>query len=180
MTAMVVFESMFGGTLAIAESIAAGIASCGLPVDVVEVGRAVGDGDRAPWHATDVLLLAVGGPTHLRGMSTNDSRAQARRHGPTVSELTGLDRWLAAAPDLEVGTPVAAFDTAWAGAGSGSAAQAIAARLQALSGTLVAPPMSFVVAGTTTGPTDAELERAFGWGVALVSAGASSAAGDVG
>lgn len=180
MAALVVFESMFGGTLAIAESIAAGIASCGLPVDVVEVGRVVGDGERAPWRATDVLLMAVGGPTHRRGLSTNDSRTQARSLGPTVSGLTGLDRWLAAAHDLPVGTPVAAFDTAWDAADSGSAAQVIAERLQALSGTLVAPPASFVVAGTTTGPTAEELERAFGWGAALVSAGASSAVGDVG
>ncbi|MBO3089066.1 flavodoxin domain-containing protein [Cellulomonas dongxiuzhuiae] len=170
MTAMVVFESMFGGTQAIAEAVAAGIASCGLPVDVVEVGRVVGDGERAPWRATDVLLLAVGGPTHLRGMSTNDSRTQARAHAPTVSGLTGLDRWLSSAPDLVADTPVAAFDTAWGTPDSGSAAHAIAERLQALSGKLVAPPTSFEVAGTTTGPTDAELERAFGWGATLVSA----------
>ncbi|MCC2314433.1 flavodoxin family protein [Cellulomonas xiejunii] len=169
MTAMVVFESMFGGTQAIAEAVAAGIASCGLQVDVVEVGRVVGVGERAPWRATDLLLLAVGGPTHLRGMSTNDSRSQARALAPTVSGLTGLDRWLGSAPDLVAGTPVAAFDTAWGTADGGSAAHAIAERLQALSGKLVAPPTSFEVAGTTTGPTDAELERAFGWGATLVS-----------
>ena len=170
MTAMVVFESMFGGTQAVAEAVAAGIASCGLTVDVVEVGRVVGDGDRAPWRAPDVLLMAVGGPTHLHGMSTNGSRTQARSHGPTVSGLTGIDRWLASGPDLVAGTPVAAFDTAWGTPDSGSAARAIAERLQALSGHLVVPPMSFQVAGTTTGPSDAELERAFGWGAALVSA----------
>lgn len=176
MTAMVVFESMFGGTQAIAEAVAAGIASCGLHVDVVEVGRVVGDGERAPWHVTDVLLLAVGGPTHLRGMSTNGSRTQARALGPTISGLTGLDRWLGSAPDLVSGTPVAAFDTAWGTADSGSAARAIAERLQDLSGRLVAPPASFKVTGTATGPTDAELERAFDWGTTLVSARSTSTA----
>ena len=114
MTAMVVFESMFGGTQAVAEAVAAGIASCGLAVDVVEVGRVVGDGERPPWQVADVLLLAVGGPTHLHGMSTNASRTEARSHGPTVSHLTGLDRWLASAPRLVAGTPVATLDaTTW-------------------------------------------------------------------
>jgi len=169
MTAMVVFESMFGGTQAVAEAVAAGVASCGLPVDVVEVGRAVGVGDRPPWQATDLLLLAVGGPTHLGGMSTNGSRTQARTHGPTVSGLTGLDRWFAASPHLLPGTPVAAFDTAWGTEDGGSAARTIATRLESLRGRLVAPPASFVVTGTTTGPTDEELERAFAWGTSLVS-----------
>lgn len=170
MTAMVVFESMFGGTQAIAEAVASGIASCGLAVDVVEVGRALGDGDRPPWHATDVLLLAVGGPTHLRGMSTNVTRTLARAHRPTVSALTGLDRWLTSAPQLRAGTPVAAFDTAWGTTEGGSAARTIATRLEELQGHLVAPPASFVVTGTDTGPSDAELERAVAWGASLVSA----------
>jgi len=170
MTAMVVFESMFGGTQAVAEAVAAGIASCGLAVDVIEVGRLVGDEERSPWQVADVLLLAVGGPTHLRGMSTNASRTRARLHGPTVSRLTGLDRWLASGPQLVAGTPVAAFDTSWGTADAGSAARVLAERLQTLSGHLVAPPASFTVQGTTTGPSDAELGRAFGWGAALVSA----------
>ena len=171
MTAMVVFESMFGGTQAVAEAVAAGIASCGLAVDVVEVGRLVGDGERPPWRVADVLLLAVGGPTHLGGMSTNASRTDARTFGPTVSHLTGLDRWLTSGPRLVAGTPVAAFDTSWGTAEAGSAARVLAERLQELSGHLVAPPTSFTVQGTTTGPSDAELGRAFAWGASLVSSG---------
>ena len=169
MTAMVVFESMFGGTQAVAESVAAGIASCGLTVDVVEVGRLVGAGDDPPWRARDLLLLVVGGPTHVRGMSTCTTRSAARASGRTVSGLTGLDLWLTSAPRLVARTPVAAFDTAWGTEDGGSAAPLIAERLRSLSGRLVAPPASFRVTGTSTGPTTDELDRACRWGASLVS-----------
>ncbi|GCD19328.1 hypothetical protein ACFO3K_03300 [Cellulomonas algicola] len=171
MTAIVVFESMFGGTQAVAESVGAGIASCGLPADVVEVGRVVGDGERAPWWPDDVLLLVVGGPTHRRGLSTEATRAAARAHGDVVSGLTGLDRWLAAAPARTVGTlPVAAFDTAWGTSDGGSASTEIAERLRALRGRLVVPPETFRVVGTSGGPAQGEVDRAWEWGRGLVSA----------
>lgn len=168
MTALVVFESMFGGTQAVAEAVGAGIAAHGIPVDVVEVGRMVGDGARPPWCPDDVLLLAVGGPTHLGGLSTPASRATARTHGTVVSALTGLDRWLVTAGPLVRGTPVAAFDTAWGTAGAGSAAEALTGRLRALGGRLLAPAGSFRVVGETDGPAHGELERAWEWGRSLV------------
>ena len=168
MTAIVVFESMFGGTQAVAESVGAGIASCGLPTDVVEVGRVVGDGERAPWWPDDVLLLVVGGPTHRRGLSTGETRASAREHGEVVSALTGLDRWLASARAVRE-LPVAAFDTAWGTPDGGAASAVIAERLLVLRGRLVAPPETFRVVGTAGGPSAGEVDRAWEWGRHLVS-----------
>lgn len=169
MTAIVVFESMFGGTQAVAEAVGAGIASCGLMTDVVEVGRVVGDGERAPWWPVDPLLLVVGGPTHRQGLSTEASRASARAHGDVVSALTGLDRWLASAPGEVADLPVAAFDTAWGTPGGGAASTVIADRLRAMRGRLVVPPETFRVVGTAAGPAAGEVERAWEWGRGLVS-----------
>ncbi|AEE46195.1 flavodoxin/nitric oxide synthase [Cellulomonas fimi] len=169
MTAMVVFESMFGGTQAVAEAIGAGIASCGLPVDVVEVGRMVGAGEHEAWPVEDALLLAVGGPTHLRTLSSERTRATARSHGTVVSALTGLDHWLTVAGPVVRGRPVAAFDTSWGTQDAGSAAAVIARRLEELEGRLVAPARTFLVTGESTGPSPAELEQAWEWGRGLVA-----------
>ena len=62
MTALVVFESMFGNTKVIADAVAEGLARH-LPVRQVEVGAAptvIGG---------EVELLVVGGPTHAFGLS---------------------------------------------------------------------------------------------------------------
>ena len=74
--ALVVFESMFGNTAAVARALAAGLSET-LPVDVVEVGSAPIEPD------DDVVLLVVGGPTHAFGLSRTDTRheAAARRDG---------------------------------------------------------------------------------------------------
>ena len=73
MRAVVVYESMFGNTHAIADAIGKGLE----PVDnvvvvpVVEAGRErLGDAD----------LLVVGGPTHFHGMS----RTRTRKGSPRV------------------------------------------------------------------------------------------------
>ena len=70
MHALVVFESMYGNTRAIAEAIAAGL-STRMSVEVKEVGVApemIGE---------DVALLVVGGPTHAHGMSKPETRHTA-------------------------------------------------------------------------------------------------------
>ena len=67
MTAVVVFESMFGNTQQIAEAVSEGLAEH-LRVDQVEVSAApavVGD---------DVELLVVGGPTHAFGLTRPGTR----------------------------------------------------------------------------------------------------------
>ena len=67
MRALVVYESMFGNTQAIAQAIGDGI-EASMHADVVEVGAAP---DMVP---RDVTLLVVGGPTHAFSMSWPSTR----------------------------------------------------------------------------------------------------------
>src|SRR5437879_3258360 len=100
MHALIVVESVFGNTRAVADAVAAGLATC-MQVEVVDVA-APGTGD------TGVDVLVVGGPTHAHGMT----RAGTRKGpgGGTTRAGVGLREWLAS---LEAGghRPAAAFDT---------------------------------------------------------------------
>ena len=99
MRALIVYESMFGGTRDIARAIAAGLRTA-VPVDVHGVGDtpgtlgAVGD---------DVSLLIVGAPTHPGGLSRPRSRAAAR------SEVSGAV--------VQKGTLTCIVDRQWAPGG---------------------------------------------------------------
>ena len=126
MKAIVVYESVFGNTHAIAEAVAEGLGG----VPVLSVREAVErDGD--------LDLLVVGGPTHAHGPATDRSRHVAvdrAREGadvePDATEEPGLRSWLG---DLRstTGSPAAAFDTRADGLPlvTGSAARGIARRL---------------------------------------------------
>ncbi|HSL25245.1 MAG TPA: flavodoxin domain-containing protein [Acidimicrobiia bacterium] len=70
MPALVVFESMFGNTEAIAKAVADGL-TARMAVDIVEVGVA------PAVLSDDVELLVVGGPTHAFGMSRPGTRQKA-------------------------------------------------------------------------------------------------------
>ena len=118
MKVVVVYESMFGNTHAIADAIAKGIADDN-DVVVVPVGRAgpdlIGDSD----------LVIAGGPTHVHGMSRASTRQgaveKARKPGAGLTLEAGADgpglrEWFeslghasvaAAAFDTRVGGPVA-------------------------------------------------------------------------
>src|ERR1700760_1477802 len=82
MRALVVYESMYGNTHAVAVNIAAGL-STRHDVTMVPVTRAT------PELVAAADLLVVGGPTHMHGMSRPASRRMAadtaRKEG---SELT--------------------------------------------------------------------------------------------
>lgn len=170
--ALVVFESMYGNTEAVARAIADGLASR-MPVDVVEVSD-------APAPADDVTLLVVGGPTHAFGMSRPSTRKDAttRAGRPAVSRGEGVREWLTALP-ARPGLRAAAFDTrSDRHRVSGSAARAIRRRLRR-AGTIVEGPHSFYVTDTEGPLVDGGLDRARAWGAALaetvtVPAGAPS------
>jgi len=168
MRALVVFESMYGNTEAIARAIAGGLSSR-MTVEVVEVGA-------APTRiADDVGLLIVGGPTHAHGMSEPGTRrtAQGKTPGGLVSSGIGIREWLDGLTGGRSGIAAAAFDTHIKGPHLlwGGASRTIDERLRGLGCRIVAPPEGFHVGGPL-GPVvdivvDGEVERAGRWGEEL-------------
>lgn len=172
MHALVVYESMFGNTRAIAEAVAEGLAAR-MSVEVQEVGTApmvIGD---------DVSLLVVGGPTHAHGMSKPETRRSAAdkmepARGVAPSSI-GLREWLAGLGAAPVHVPVAVFDTRIKGPAFlwGSAAKSAETELRHAGAQVVSPAQSFLVGGPLGSAYDAiadgELERARAWGEGLAS-----------
>ena len=166
MDAVVVYESVYGNTRAIAEAVAEGMG--GVPVVPVE--------EAARHHRGTVDLLVVGGPTHMYGLSTTLSRrlaAEATQEDgekhvePGATGEPGLRAWLR---DLAPSAAhhAAAFDTrldksTWI---TGVAARGIARRLRR-HGIDVVATESFLVE-ESEGPLEAgELDRAREWGAQL-------------
>lgn len=171
MRALLVYESMFGNTRDVALAVAEGIGRL-MPVDTVEVGQAPAS---VP---ADVTVLVVGAPTHVHGMTTPKSRADAaeRAGDRLVSRGIGLHEWLDALRPAAAPFPVAVFDTRIKGPGLlwGSAAKVAARRLRELGFRPVAEPEDFLVGGPT-GPQfdrllDGELDRARAWGARVAGA----------
>jgi hypothetical protein len=168
MRALVVYESMYGNTHAVAIDIAAGLRATH-EVTLVPVNR-----------ATRVLvassgLIVAGAPTHLHRLSTVASRRTAAESAREPgSGLTmdadaygpGLRAWL---EELDgTGVAAAAFDTRLGGmpALTGRASRRIA-RLLARGGCrLLVPPESFLVDGQNE-LVDGEATRACAWGALI-------------
>lgn len=164
MRALVVYESMFGNTRAIAEAIASGI-------DGDATVSVIGVNDLDARRLGGVDLLVVGAPTHAHGMSRPSTRRSAadiaNKPGSKIKlELYALGKgareWVDAIGPVTA--RAATFDTrvkgpAWV---TGSAARGIAKRLRHLGARLVAEPNSFFVKNNTLRP--GEKERAAEWG----------------
>jgi hypothetical protein len=164
MTTLVVYETMYGRTRDIAQSVAIGC-EVGGAVRTVEVSELVeGDVRALP---DDVTLLVVGGPTHAFGMSRPGTRRDARKYGTVVSR-SGVREWLEHL-SLPAGLPVASFGTKLDSPLSGSAARAIGQRLRRAGGVLVVPAKDFRVRGTLPVLLEGELDAARAWGAALVT-----------
>jgi hypothetical protein len=167
MKTLIVYESMYGNTHAVADAVAEGLGGNG-DVQVRPVHTA---GDLP----LDLDLLIVGGPTHMHGLATSMSRSMAvtaakedaGKVEPGATGHPGLREWLRG---LEVphGTRAAAFDTRAEGrvALTGSAARGIAKRLRHR-GLDVIDSASFLVADAEGPLEDGELERARAWGERL-------------
>lgn len=165
MNAIVVYESIYGNTRAVAEAIAEGLG------DATVVSPA-----ELPADAAQSDLLVVGGPTHAHAMATARSRRAAieavRGASADAAAATGpaLRDWLAELGRDEHGY-AAAFDTRinkpeWL---TGAASHGIAKRLRR-HGYAVLDTSSFLV-GASEGPlVDGELERARRWGAELAAA----------
>ena len=163
--ALVVFESMFGNTEAVAKAIAEGLSD--------HVSTTIEDVVTARPHPDNVDLLVVGAPTHAFGLSWRQTRMSAASQGARApqSELIGLREWLEALVPPSRRVVSAAFDTRtrrlWV---PGSAARAARRRLRRLGFVTSAKPKSFYVTGTPGPLADGELQRARAWGQHLGAA----------
>jgi hypothetical protein len=166
MKSLVICESMYGNTRTIADAIADGMIAKGVQAQVCDVGS-------APTGLGDVALLIVGAPTHAHGMSRAGTRenAVANAVAGVKPSNTGVREWLSALVPGTAGQLCATFDTrfdkpTWI---TGSAAKGAARQLRRAGATLVEPPMSFYVSGTTGPIIAGEVERARHWGEALAT-----------
>lgn len=171
MRTVVVYESVFGNTRRVAEAIGRALSSVSevvvVPVDAAdEVAAASAD------------LLVVGGPTHLRGMSTRRTRyialgvARGAGRGVVVDPVTGgtgLREWLArldrsggwgAAFDTRFGKPVVL---------TGRASPRVHHRLLHLGRSMLDGPESFLL-GNDGRLQPGEEDRAYAWGKRLAVA----------
>jgi hypothetical protein len=169
MRAVIVYESMFGNTRAIAEAIRVGLSSS----FEVQLVRAA-DADGAALDGAE--LLVVGGPTHAWSMSRPRTRKTApdyaRKPGrnlvlePGADSGQGVREWLESlAPrDLKAAT----FDTRIKGPAviTGRASRAIHRSLARRRFDLVAPAQSFLV-DKRSHLVAGEIERAEAWGARL-------------
>jgi hypothetical protein len=182
MSTLIVHESMFGNTAAIAEAIAEGIARTrgappGSPPDasapdpgghpttvrVVPVTQAptrIGD---------DVELLLVGGPTHAFSMSRSSTRADAARQGATGSAHRGIREWIQEVEPRE-DLRVVTFDTrVHVRMLPGSAAKQAAIALRHKGFQRAERGESFWVGGTDGPLSHDEVVRARAWGAFLAT-----------
>jgi flavorubredoxin len=166
---LVVYESMFGNTEAVARCIAEAVRRHGAEPTVVDARSA----PRRLGH--DVSLVLVGAPTHAFGMPRRSTRAAARDQGATGDVDYGIREWLG---DLErPNRPVraACFDTRIRKPFlPGSAAHKMSRRLRRL-GFDVAHPVSFTVTATPGPLAPGELEKAGQWISALLVVNAGRA-----
>ncbi len=171
MRALVVYESIYGNTHAVAGNIADGLRATH-EVTLVPVAEATADLVAA------ADLLVVGGPTHLHRLSTAATRRMAAQAVKPASGLTldpdasgpGLRDWLnGIGPGIGTAPALAAaFDTRLNGvpAFTGRASRGIGALLKRHGYRLVAAPESFLVSRRDT-LLDGEAARARRWGAAL-------------
>lgn len=159
MRALVVYESMYGNTRTIAETIGAGLGES-WDTDVRSVD------DPTPVNVDDYGLVVIGGPTHALSMSTSKSRAEARGVGTDLAAAgAGVRDWV---PRLDsYRGSIAVFDTRvgripWAG----SASRSLRRRLSR-SGHRSVMRRSFVVVSKRGPVRPADLLQARVWGSEL-------------
>jgi hypothetical protein len=182
----VVYESLFGNTHEVADAIAegAGQARPDATVTCLRVGEA------APDRLVAADLLFVGGPTHMRGMSSHMSRTlglkaeakQRAEHGDAAghepepgAESPGLRDWFHQLPKAPKGRLAAAFDTRGGQRLAGGASSGIAHRLRR-DGYEVVDDEGFIVEDADGRLRAGERNRARAWAADLVRRTASSAA----
>ena len=162
MTAIVVVESMWGNTAAVARAVAEGIGGDAVLVGVGEAPDRIPDG---------VDLLVVGGPTHAFSWSSASTRADAARQGaPASGAAPGIREWMSGLPGAGR-LDVATFDTRVATVRHlpGSAARRAAKEVRRRRLGHVFDTCSFFVQGVAGPLLDGELDRARRWGAGLAA-----------
>lgn len=161
MTTLVVHESMFGNTRAVARAVAAALPGPVVTTDVVDAPNPL------PAH---VDLLIVGGPTHAFSMSRSSTRHDAVAQGAAPEdESRGIRDWLGALPPSPH-LAVATFDTRVAKVRHlpGSAARSAGRVVEKRRLGHVTAVESFYVGGVDGPLLDGEVERAGDWARSLV------------
>lgn len=162
MKALILYESYFGNTRRIAETVAAGVADRGVDTHITAIENAP---ETVP---ADVDILILGAPTHNRHLPSPKSREKALAAGAQTSEQ-GVAEWLAAA-ELNSEPYAAIFDTStgknWL---SGSAAKHAAKLLAHREPPLRAITKTFLVDSNEGPLTDGELDAARTWGRLLAA-----------
>ena len=175
MAAVIVYESMFGNTHAIAHAVGKGLEPM---LEVVVVALAEAGRERLG----DADVLVVGGPTHFHGMSRPRTRrwaaATARKPSNDLvldrdAEGPGLRDWFTSLGDGH--TKVAAFDTRFSGSAvlRGRASKAISRKLRKHGFDVVTKPESFFVT-LKNHLEPGEEARAHDWGKQLAASVVSS------
>ena len=151
--ALVVYESLFGNTAAVAEAVAEGLRAA-RPDALVDCRRV---DDHVVYDEFDLVVL--GAPTHFWGLTGTLSRTMesqyerrfmsARPAGTTggtrqAAATSGMRNLLATFPSGR-GRAAAAFDTCMTGPLTGGARAATARRLERAGYRLLAPPETFLV-----------------------------------
>jgi flavodoxin len=155
MQTLVLYDSRFGNTEAVARAIAKGAAGAS-SVTILDTEAA----KREPFAGRPDLVI-VGGPTH--------------NHGPSDGLKALADLVARRLPGMKA----ACFDTRYGGPVllMGSGAAATARSLAKAGATLAAPPESFLIVRkgsvATQVPEPGEIERAEAWGQAVVAAAAA-------
>ena len=137
MDVAVVYESLFGNTRLVAEAIADGIRAAD-PAARVSVTRT--DATKLS-DVDDACLLVVGGPTHMRRMTSPRSRQQGLQAARKTKDQQGcepesgtagpgLREWLQALPPARLGALAAAFDTRVGSRLAGSASRPASRQLK--------------------------------------------------
>lgn len=160
MSALVIYESMWGNTRTVAEAVGRGL---GPDTRVVEVG------DAPTPLPPDIELLVIGGPTHAFSMSHESTRKDAVQKGAEPGHTgRGIREWLDDQPASDH-VDVATFDTRVTSVRKlpGSAARAAAKSVRKHHLGSVVATESFYVTDMDGPLADRETERAVEWGAEL-------------
>ena len=162
MKAVVVYESLWGNTAAIAQAVAAGIGS---------EARCLSTLEATPEAIAGADLIVAGSPVLAFRMPSEKMRASLRNetaapHPPDLSHPP-MQQWLKTGPEGKGRS--AAFDTRARGP-FGSASPAIAKALAKQGYQTIGKPQGYIVTGKYGPLREGEIDRAREWGAELAKA----------